>query len=398
MAAPGDRLEKAKKRMFDAIDEYGTELRMVDGEPLGHGLIATREAKDRLEAAFADGLRRFDLSGEYAADGALGIVAWLRWKCRLSAGAAAERVTISRQLEQLPQTRKAFATGVLGYQHVAGIARTAEQVGAAEVRKAEAALLKTAGTMDPGQFTGFLRSYEHQVDAEKALAEANHAHQRRSLHVSEPSHGLVRVDGWLDEEGGAILNRALDRLMPPPARDDDRTSGQRRADALIELCQRPSNRSTDGAGPRPHLVIRASLDTLAGTPGAPGGQLEGAGSVHGETVRRVACDAALTRITGQGELEAEVSRATRTIPPATRRALAARDHGCVAEGCGRPPDWTDAHHIKHWVHGGETTMANLVLLCRRHHRMVHEEGWTMRQSTPGRWTLARPVAAHARSA
>ncbi|MDQ6883194.1 MAG: HNH endonuclease, partial [Candidatus Dormibacteraeota bacterium] len=237
-----------------------------------------------------------------------------------------------------------------------------------------------------------------QVDAEKALAEANHAHQRRSLHVSEPSHGLVRVDGWLDEEGGAILNRALDRFLPPPARDDDRTPGQRRADALIELCSRPGTRSTDGAGARPHLVVRASLDTLAGTPGAPGGQLEGAGSVHGETVRRVACDAALTRITGQGELEAEVSRATRTIPPATRRALAARDHGCVAEGCGRPPDWTDAHHIKHWVHGGETTMANLVLLCRRHHRMVHEEGWTMRQSTPGRWMLARPVAAHARSA
>ncbi|MDQ6709401.1 MAG: HNH endonuclease, partial [Candidatus Dormibacteraeota bacterium] len=302
------------------------------------------------------------------------------------------------QLEQLPQTQKAFATGDLGYQHVAGIAHAAEQVGAAEVRKAEAALVKTAGTMDPGQFTGFLKSYEHQVDAEQALTDANHAHQRRYLHISEPSHGLVRVDGLLDEEGGAILNRALDRLMPPPARDDDRTADQRRADALLELCQRKSGGSADGAGPRPHLVIRASVETLAGTRGAAAGELERGGSVPGETVRRLACDAALTRITGQGELNAEVSRAGRTIPPATRRALAARDHGCVAEGCGRPPDWTDAHHIKHWVHGGETTMANLVLLCRRHHRMVHEEGWSLRRADSGRWRLARPVTAHARSA
>jgi hypothetical protein len=145
-------------------------------------------------------------------------------------------------------------------------------------------------------------------------------------------------------------------------------------------------------------VVRASVETLAGTPGAPAGQIERGGSIPGETVRRLACDAALTRITGQGELDAEVSRATRTIPPATRRALAARDLGCVAEGCGRPPDWTDAHHLKHWVHGGETTMSNLVLLCRRHHRMVHEEGWGLRRATNGRWALSRPFAPHARSA
>ncbi len=167
---------------------------------------------------------------------------------------------------------------------------------------------------------------------------------------------------------------------------------------MIELCSHPGAKSTDGAGPRPQLVIRASLETLAGSKGAAAGELERGGQVPGETVRRLACDAALTRITGQGELDAEVSRATRTIPPATRRALAARDHGCVAEGCGRPPDWTDAHHVKHWVHGGETTMANLVLLCRRHHRMVHEDGWTLRRSADGRWTLGWPVTAHARSA
>jgi hypothetical protein len=383
---------------MQAIGDYAGELRQANGEALGQGLITAREAEDRLEAAFADGVRRFDKSGEYAADGALGIVAWLRWKCKLSGSAAAERVTISRQLENLPETQKAFANGDIGYQHVAGIARTAEHVGAAVVRKAESVLLKTAGTMDAGQFTGALKNFEHQVDAHRALTEANHAYERRYFHVSEPADGLVRLDGMLDAEGGAMLTTALNRLMPPPDKDDGRTGGQRCADAMVELARPRVGGSTDGSGPRPHLVVRASVETLAGTPGAPAGQIERGGSIPGETVRRLACDAALTRITGQGELDAEVSRATRTIPPATRRALAARDLGCVAEGCGRPPDWTDAHHLKHWVHGGETTMSNLVLLCRRHHRMVHEEGWGLRRATNGRWALSRPFAPHARSA
>ena len=142
----------------------------------------------------------------------------------------------------------------------------------------------------------------------------------------------------------------------------------------------------------------ANLKPVAGIPGAGAGELEWGGSVPAETVRRLACDAALTKITGTGELEAEVSRAVRTIPPATRRALAFRDHGCVAPGCGRPPGWTDAHHLKHWIDGGETTMANLALLCRRHHKMVHEQGWTLGRNQNGQWTLTLSVAPHARSA
>lgn len=366
---------------------------------LGEGLIGLRETGiDSLEGVFACGLRRFDKSGEYSADGAVDLIPWLRWKCKMSGSAAAERVTISRQLEQLPRTQAAFASGDLGYQHVAFMARTSEHVGNAAVRKAEWNLIKSAEKMDPGQFSQVLKTFEHQVDAESALREANHAHQRRYFHVSEPSEGLVRLDGLLDAEGGAIVTTALNALMGPPSKADSRSPGQRRADALVEMARCRSVGSNDGSGPRPHLVIRASLETLVGTPGAPAGELEWGGTVPSETVRRIACDAALTRITGRGELEAEISRATRTIPPATRRALASRDNGCVAEGCGRPPQWTDAHHLKHWVHGGETKMPNLVLLCRPHHKLVHEYGWALRREAGGPWTLVRPVTARARSA
>ncbi len=392
LLAAADNLQSAVARMRAALGR-------AQGTALGEGLIKIREAGiDALEAVFAEGLRRFDQSGEYAADSALDLVAWLRWKCKLSGAAAAERVTISRQLERLPATQQAFASGDLGYHHVSFLARTADHVGAAAVRQSEAKLLKAAGTMDPGRFTGVLKDFEHRVDAAGALAEANRAFERRYFRVSEPLDGLVRLDGLLDAEGGAIITTALNALMGPAGKAEARTAGQRRADALVELAQRKAGGSADGAGPRPHLVIRASLETLAGTPGAPAGTLEWGGTVPGETVRRLACDAALTRITGKGELDVEISRATRTIAPSTRRALAARDQGCVAAGCGRPPQWTDAHHVKHWVHGGETTMSNLVLLCRRHHRMVHEDGWALRRSNDGTWVLSRPIGAHARSA
>ncbi|HAP91003.1 MAG TPA: hypothetical protein DCR15_15340, partial [Arthrobacter bacterium] len=365
MAAPGvhDRPPIAETQAL--VKRWADWFHHADDVELGKALIGIREAGiDSLEAVFAEGLRRFDKSGEYAADGALSIVPWLRWKCNLSGGAATERVAISRQLEHLPETRKAFAVGALGYQHVAGMARTAEHLGVTAVRKAESTLLQTAATMDPGRFTGVLKNFEHQVDAAGALAEANRAYERRYLRIGQPADGLVRLDGLLDAEGGSTLIAALDALMPPPGKHDQRTAGQRRADALIDLCVKKAAGSRDGAGPRPHLVLRASVETLAGTPGAAAGQFEWGGSVPAGTVQRLACDAALTLITGKGELEAEISRATRSVPPSTRRALAARDHGCVAEGCGRPPQWTDAHHVRHWADGGETTMPNLVLLCR----------------------------------
>jgi hypothetical protein len=160
-----------------------------------------------------------------------------------------------------------------------------------------------------------------------------------------------------------------------PIKDDDRSHGQRQHDALIELCRQGSRR--DGAGPRPQLIIRASLDTLAGMPGAPAGELEGGGTVPAATVQRYACDTALVRITGRGELEHELSHATRTIPPSTRRALEARDQHCVFESCDRRVSWCDGHHLVWWTKGGPTTLSNLALLCRSHHRMVHEEGWTL---------------------
>jgi hypothetical protein len=364
-------------------------VQQADGEALGDALIQIRESGiDPLEAAFAGGVRRFDQSGEYKADGALSVIEWLRWKCNLSGGAAAERVEIARQLEKLPKTEAAFASGDLGYEHVAVMAHAATHVGADAVRKAEASLLQAAQTMDPGKFTGVAKNFEHRIDAEGALTEANRAHTRRYLHLGEPHDGLVRIDGLLDAEGGATLRTALQAFMKP-IKDDSRSYGQRQHDALIELCRQRAGSRRDGAGPRPQLIIRASLDTLAGIPGAPAGELEGGGTVPAATVQRYACDTAISHITGRGELEHELNHASRTIPASTRRALEARDQHCVFPGCDRPLSWCDGHHLVWWIKGGSTELPNLALLCRHHHRMVHEEGWVL-ERRDGRFKASPP--------
>ena len=389
MAALGDRSGTPLARIKAALDDLPGWLSSLDDGSLGEPLIEIRAVIDRSEAVFADGVRRFDKSGEYKADGALSLIAWLRWKCKLSAGAALERVEVARQLERLPQIEAAFAHGDIGFQHVAVLAHTAEHVGAAAVRKEEANLLQSAKTMDPGQFTTVAKNFEHRVDAAGALAEANHAYQRRYFHIAEPADGMVRLDGVLDAEGGATLKTALQAFMKP-VKDDARSYGQRSADALVELGRQGAGSKQNGAGPRPQLIIRASVETLAGIPGAPAGELEGGGTVPAETVQRYACDGAISRITGQGELEQELNHASRTLPAPTRRALEARDRHCVFPGCTRPLIWCDGHHLVWWTRGGATALPNLALLCRPHHRMVHEEGWQLARHKDGRFAAIPP--------
>src|SRR6266550_5855434 len=232
-SARGRQFEAAVEKLRVGVQAVSACVRDADGETLGEALIQIREAGiDPLEAAFATGVRPFDKSGEYRADGALSVTAWLKWRFYLSGSAAAERVEIGKQLERLPKTEEAFARGDLGYQHVAVIARTAENVGAEAVRTEERNLLKAAQSMDPGQFTTVAKNFEHRVDAAGALAAANRAYQRRYLHVGDPQDGVVRLDGLLDAEGGATVRTALAGLMKP-IKDDDRSYGQRGADALV---------------------------------------------------------------------------------------------------------------------------------------------------------------------
>jgi hypothetical protein len=359
---------------------------------LGAVIIKGREIIDRTEAVTAEATRRFEKAGGYKADGFLGMVPWLRVNGKLSGGAAAERVETARQLKELPRTEEALARGEIGYQHAVAMARTAEHVGAAQVRKAETSLLKAAETMDPGQFVAVAKNFEHEVDGAAVLADANRAHQRRYLQLGEVTNGLVRLEGQLVPEAAAMLRTRMEPFLKP-AKGDERSAGQRAHDALLEILRRGATAGdggkSSGGGPRPSLIIKVELDTLAGIDGAPAGELEWGGTIPMETVRRMACDSAITRITSLGELEQELTHAARTVPPSTRRALVARDGHCVFPGCDRPSPWCDGHHLIFWGDGGPTKLENLGLVCGAHHRKVHEEGWTLARKD-GRWIASPP--------
>src|SRR5437588_6444208 len=380
--------------LASAADAVVAFLAEAPPAALGEAMIDCRRQMDRLEAGFTQAVGRFAANREYAAEGAPTAVSWLKANCRLSAGAAAERLNIARQLDQLPDTGQAFASGELRYQHAALIARVASQVGADTVREAEGDLLKMASDFDPNRFSLVTRRLRHVVDPDGALADANRAYEQRYLQVSPSLDGIFLIDGRLDPEGGAMLQTALSALMHPVS-GDTRRAEQRRADALVELCRRQLD---SGALPqtgrqKPHLSVTVSAAALAGMPGPEGGDLNWAGTVPAQTVQRLACDASLSVIPlDSQDLPIDVGRATRSIPPALSRALRVRDGGCRFPGCDAPIDWTHGHHHQHWTAGGETKLANLYLLCAYHHRLVHEGGWRLVREDDGSLQAIPPPA------
>jgi hypothetical protein len=211
------------------------------------------------------------------------------------------------------------------------------------------------------------------------------------LHVDAVPDGMVRVDGNLDPETGGTVLTALRAVTDAWARSggaDERTPAQLRADALGEVCRgwldRPDR--PEVGTERPHLTVVVDLETLGVPTGThvapPDSRTAGRGgvptftsvgtSLSPETVRRLACDAVVSRVITSGRSEPlEAGRSSRVVPPSIRRALVVRDSGCAFPVCDRPPSWCDAHHVRHWADGGATDLGNLVLLCRRHHRLIH---------------------------
>ena len=364
-----------------ALDGCAAEsVRELPDAALAEDLVELRRAADRVEAEFARRLALFDHRKACRTEGALSTTAWLRHRCKLSSGAAIERTAMARHRAELPLTAAAFAQGELGYEHARVITRAAGSIGDETMQGAEHILVEAATRLDPQRLQIAADHLRHYLAPERMHRDANDEHERRALFISPLLEGVFRIDGHLDREGGACLLAALDALLPPRATDDTRTPAQRRADALVELARQ----RMEAAGGRPHVSLIVRAETLADSPGTPGGELGRAGVIPGETAVRIACDASLSIITvDRDDRVLDISGATRTPPPRLHRAVVARDGGCRFPSCDRPPEWTDAHHIQHWARGGKTKADNLVLLCRRHHRLVHEGGWRLEWGPAG---------------
>jgi hypothetical protein len=261
------------------------------------------------------------------------------------------------------------------------MARTAMAVGDAFD---ESALLEKARKLSPGKFYYRSLQYQHSVQPEVYAAEQAEQAEKNRLRLNTAEDGSLLISGVLDPVNGAAVRGALEPLARPSGEHDYREREQRLADALVEII-------THGGKHKVQLQVTSSIETLLDLTGAPGAEMEFSLPISSKTVERWACDCNVTRILMQDSMVVDVGRAKRVISLPMRRALHARDGHCVWPGCERPASWSHGHHLVHWIHGGPTDLDNLVLLCDRHHRMVHEGNWQLVKSDDGRIMAIAPL-------
>jgi hypothetical protein len=371
--------------LLGAIDRFRQRPK-TNRQPaeLAADLRGIRHCQDLLELEFSQTTAAFSKTEEYDEQGSVSPIDWIRHHCRMSSGAVWASLAVGQHLDDLPHSIEAVESGEIGYAHLALMARTAESLQGSSTAAPfeETELLEKAREYSVGRLWHFCQHMRHATDPEGFAAEQNRATQARSLKMSTSEDGSLMLEGWLDSVGGAVVRSALEPLALPHGEHDERGREHRNADAFVEVC---SHAQDTGVLPqRPHLQVTASLDTLRGLAGSPAGDMEYSLPVSAETVQRLACDGTITRVVLAPEsVVIDVGRARRVVAGAARRALNARDGHCKWPRCDRPASWSDAHHVIHWIKGGETDLSNMVLLCHRHHWMAHEGGWQLVRTAEG---------------
>ena len=384
-------------------------------------------------------LARYDRMGAWELAGHRSCAHWLAFSTGFDLGTAREHVRVARALEALPLTGARMARGELSFSQVRALTRVADA-------QSEGALLELAEGCTTAQLEASVRAWKKGARQDEAEREPE-LHRSRTLSVFPGDDGMYIVRGRLTPEVGAVLMRALEAAagaLYREARTRERTmtghepsaavgmraeSGRegerRRADAVGLLAERAlgAGFGSDAApisGARAErfvvtvLADEAALRTdevtqqadeatpvvAAGTPRADAAtpsvdrdpsrsRLADGTRVSAETSRRLSCDCGVVRMTRAPDGSVlDVGRKTRSIPPALRRALEVRDGGCRFPGCNAR--FTDGHHVTHWADGGSTSLANCLLLCRVHHRLVHEDGWRVEWWDDGRAAFRDP--------
>jgi 5-methylcytosine-specific restriction endonuclease McrA len=365
---------------------------------LGDEIALLSAHLDAATARLLELIREFDARGGWNS-GFRSCAAWLSWRVGLDLGAARERVRVARALGTLPLLAEALARGELSYAKVRALTRVATP-------ETEARLLGVGRAGTAAHVERIVRGWR-RVDRLAEARESARRHANRGLRVYQDEDGMVVVRGRLEPEVGALLMQALAaarETLYQRARLPDGDAGrghvsaetppsmaQRQADALALLAETALHHELDPGAPgeRYQVVVHVDAPVLA-DPGQPGQSvLEDGARVSAETSRRLACDASrvVMRHDEEGRV-VEIGARTRTIPPALRRVLQHRDRGCRFPGCGVRVG--QGHHLHHWAQGGPTTLSNLALLCRRHHRAVHEEGFQVARGLDGVLRFKRP--------
>ena len=381
-------------------------------DSLGDEIAELSVHLDAATARLLDLIREFDTRGGWN-NGFRSCAAWLSWRVGLDIGAARERVRVAHALETLPRLAQALARGELSYAKVRALTRVATP----EIEERLLAVGR-AGTAD--HVERIVRGWR-RMDRKAEAQEDARRHARRELYMYQGDDGMVVIRGRLAPEVGAVLAQALiaaretlyqrtraqgGAISAPDVPAETPTMAQQQADAMGLLAETALHHSIDPGAPgeRYQVVVHVDAPVLEDLDAPGQSALEDGARVSAETSRRLACDASrVVMHHGRDGRVVEVAARTRTIPPALRRALHHRDRGCRFPGCGSR--FGQGHHIRHWAQGGPTKLSNLAMLCRRHHRAVHEEGYQVDRQPDGQLRFRRPdgqllpeVPLHARTA
>jgi hypothetical protein len=321
-----------------------------------------------------------DRHGDAQAAGHVNTRAFLHRECAVAKGSAGRDVRAARRLREFPEWKAAFAAGCVTRDHVDVLVKAATAERAGRLAEHEHDLLTHATHFPPESFRTLVGHACELIDDDLGAAGAWEHYQSRALYVSTTLDSVGILDGRLAPETNALLNAVLEQYMAsdPDRHDQPRTVAQRRHDAL-HLVARDAQACTcraDTSKPRglAAVTVAVDLDALQGHADLKAhvrAEAEHAGRLPTATLRRLTCDAGISRVLTAGRSEIlDVGRTTRTIPTALWRALVIRDRGCKT--CGASPARCQVHHIQHWANGGNTSLANTELRCHHCHTLAHE--------------------------
>ncbi len=356
------------------------------------------EIRERVDAELIRLTASWDWDRAWEIDGALSPRAWFRHRTQVTDGDAQRLVKNARLVDRHTEIASALAEGELTTPHVDAIGRVMSNNRAPLLDDHAEILVSQAKDLPVSDFATLMRRWALLADDHLSKDTHEEKWERRHLHASVGLDGWVQGDFFLDPIAGAALIGALDHEAPPDpvdAPDGPRRLSQRRADALVDIIHRHVNGGAPGGNP-PIVVAVADVAELTGVSpelATTRCEIEGIGPVARSVLEQVCCDARFTRFITAGKSQVlDMGRSVRVATPAQRRALAVRDRHCRFPSCRRRPQWCDAHHILGWVESlGKTNIDNLILLCRRHHTLIHNSRWTITRTTDGGFEFTHPA-------
>jgi hypothetical protein len=319
---------------------------------------------------------RFDAGREYAADGSVTMAAWLRQHCRMSDRDAAALVARGRFLGDHDAVAEAATTSTLSAGQVQALrSNVTRPVGAVFDEHAEA-LIAIIAPLDVRSSEQACRVWRQHAEAISEQPEP--VVPERQIVTARASDGALIGRFVFDDILAAEYEQAIGTAATWEGTDDTRNASTREADALFDVLAffNANHDKTGTPRHRPHVEISINAEHLP-TQRCCGVTTNG-DPINASTTDALLCDSVIQRFVINGSVPTDIGRTTRSVPLDIFRAVAKRDRGCRHPGCNRKIAWCDAHHIKFWRHGGTTSLDNLVLLCARHHHLIHQPGWHLK--------------------